>query len=304
MYLCDVLFCFVIMIAMKKTFFTLSVAEILLIVLGLYVFILAPRFENTQHQTLETSEVHSTDRVLGDRYSPLVVVVYVDTQRPQPALDLIEALHLRYDEDIALVQRTGPEQSLFIQGRAIDFDISITNISRIIDQEMRELEARKGGEKTHTHADIKIFLNRVPLDLSGEKYQSTPEKPLHPDIHLHDGNGEMIHLHWTGVTIDRFFTSLGMYLDKDCLVLDDGREYCTGVEGTLSIYADDKPVGPDYLVEDLDRLLVSFGDPADIPQQLLAVKDEACVYSLLCPERGTPPTESCVGGVDSACGVY
>ncbi len=258
-----------------------------------------------------TNQVYADDEVRGDRYSPLVVVVEFGSR--DTVSELLDDVHRHYGDDIALVERHysvgifnypipwAPFQhTVYVQGQVLDPEITLEDLKRVIDSEMTELEARKGGEKTHTHADIKIYINREQLDLSADKYQSTVERPLHPDIHLHDGNGEMIHLHWTGVRIDRFFSSLGMYLDEECLLLEDGREYCTGSEGTLSIYADDARVGPDYLIEDLNRLLVSFGDLNDIPVQLEAVKDEACIYSLQCPERGSPPAETCPG--DTACG--
>jgi hypothetical protein len=32
-----------------------------------------------------------------------------------------------------------------------------------------------------------------------------------------------------------------------------------------------------------------------------SVSRDACIYSEKCPERGTPPAESCVGGLGTDC---
>ena len=53
-----------------------------------------------------------------------------------------------------------------------------------------------------------------------------------------------------------------------------------------------------YDIQDEDKILLSYGDETDkeIQNQLNALTDEACIYSLKCPEKGTPPEEAtCIG---------
>ncbi len=113
----------------------------------------------------------------------------------------------------------------------------------------------------------------------------------------------MVHLHWSGVTVHDFFESLGMNLTDQCLTLDTGEEYCSDETNTLKLYANNERVESitSYLWEDLDRVLITYGSGSEVADQLPLVGDEACIYSEICPERGTPPTESCVGGLGSSC---
>jgi hypothetical protein len=57
----------------------------------------------------------------------------------------------------------------------------------------------------------------------------------------------------------------------------------------------------DYEFTDLDRILITYGDMAGVADQISSVSDLACMYSEKCPERGTPPTENCVGGLGTEC---
>lgn len=193
--------------------------------------------------------------------------------------------------------------TFYLQGQKLMNLKSVEDFQTLIDAAKIQTTAMKGGNKIHEHVDLKMFINNQQINLGLEKYQSTHEKELSPDVHLHDGNGEMIHLHWSGQTVASFFESISMTVTGDCLTTDSGQQYCTGEQGTLSLYADGVKVDTigQYLLEDLDRILVSYGDPADAPAQMKSVKDEACIYSELCPERGPAPTESCVGGLGTTC---
>ena len=51
-------------------------------------------------------------------------------------------------------------------------------------------------------------------------------------------------------------------------------------------------------------MLISYGSPhEDVTAQIASVSDDSCIYSEVCPERGTPPEESCVGGLGTSCGT-
>lgn len=163
-------------------------------------------------------------------------------------------------------------------------------------------EAR--GEKAHEHADIKIYLAGKKLDLSQAKYQSTEDKELDPDIHLHDGNGDVVHKHRQGVTLGDLFTSLKIQFNKDCLELDTGVKYCTDETNSLKFMVNGKANDQfdKYIFTDLDKILISFGPKTDsLEAQLRSLTDDACMYSEKCPERGKPPTENCVGGLGDDC---
>ncbi|HTK03264.1 MAG TPA: thioredoxin domain-containing protein [Alphaproteobacteria bacterium] len=135
------------------------------------------------------------------------------------------------------------------------------------------------SEKYHAHFDLKVYLNGKAVDLSLPQYQSTEDKELDPDIHVHDGNGKVVHLHAKNITLKRFFDSIKL------TILPGTKGYVNGklVDNIL-----------EYVPQDLDRIVVGNG-PID------AVSNDACIYSEKCPERGKPPTEACVGGLGTGC---
>ncbi len=160
----------------------------------------------------------------------------------------------------------------------------------------------------HEHADFKVYLAGQAVDFSQAKYQSSEEaggKELDASVHLHDGNGEIIHKHQTGVTMGRFFQSLGIAFSKECFQLDGGEKFCNGNGKTLQLFVNGQPNTSfdAYEIQDLDRILVTYGasDEKTIESQIASVGDSACIYSETCPERGKPPTEGCVGGLGTGC---
>jgi protein-disulfide isomerase len=157
----------------------------------------------------------------------------------------------------------------------------------------------------HIHANLKVILDGKPLDLTQDKYQSTATHELDPYVHLHDGNGDVVHVHKKGETLGDFFKSLGMSLAGTCLTTDAGQKYCSAGGATLKLFVNGKPNTQfdAYVPQDLDRILLSFGSESDaaLQAQIASVADTACIYSLKCPERGKPPTETCVGGLGTKC---
>lgn len=134
----------------------------------------------------------------------------------------------------------------------------------------------------HIHFDIKVYRDNRVLDLSLPQYQSTEGKELDPDIHLHDGNGQIVHIHKKGATLSQLFKSLNLSFDNS---------YKLYVNGKLNSQF------LNYEPQDLDKILVTNSSAPEIS----SVSDQACVYSEKCPERGKPPTENCVGGLGTGC---
>jgi len=197
--------------------------------------------------------------------------------------------------------------SFFLQGERIDNPGSLEEFRNLIQVAISNAPApvSKVKEDVHTHADLVMYIEGVKIDLTQDKYQSTDDKHLHEYLHLHDGVGHVIHKHANGVIMGDFFESLGMNLSDKCLVLDSGEEYCDGEVNSLRTYVNGE-VQTDlqsYEFQDLDRILVSFGvlSPTITKSQTDSVSDDACIYSKKCPERGSPPTESCVGGLGTEC---
>jgi hypothetical protein len=160
------------------------------------------------------------------------------------------------------------------------------------------------GAEFHIHADFRVFIKDEPIDFSHDKYQTIPEQVIDGVSHLHDNVGELIHIHAERVTLGYFLQSLGLSLDEDCMHWE-GEDYCEDEENELLVLVNGEEVqnSGDYVVQDLDRILITYGNLNDemVEAQYALVGDMACIYSGLCPERGTPPTEECVGGLGTTC---
>lgn len=169
----------------------------------------------------------------------------------------------------------------------------------------QDLSVTSSKKQVHKHADIAIFINGRQIDLSKKKYQSNEENHKHKYSHHHDQVGDIIHQHKSEVPLSEHFESLGMRLTDKCFQLDNGAEYCTNENNSLKMYVNGERVTnySDFVFDDLDRILISYGPKTgpNIKEQLKQVTDKACIYSGKCPERGEPPSESCVGGLGTKC---
>ena len=155
----------------------------------------------------------------------------------------------------------------------------------------------------HEHADFAVYLDGEKFDFSQSQYQSSDDNPLSADTHLHDGNGSVVHKHREGITLGYFFETIGMRFDEQCFETDGGTESCADSDNPLKMYVNGEltDVYGNYEFFDLDQILITNANNADVTTQMQSLTDDACLYSETCPERGTPPTENCVGGLGSDC---
>jgi len=83
---------------------------------------------------------------------------------------------------------------------------------------------------THTHMNVSVIINGLPIDFSQPKYQLQAQH-----VHFEDGDGRTMHKHATGVTFKHMLDSLGIKADDLCIKVD-GTEYCEGNGKTLKYY--------------------------------------------------------------------
>lgn len=150
----------------------------------------------------------------------------------------------------------------------------------------------------HVHADFVVITNEKVRDFSSSTFTTDATQELHPHAHLHDQDGDVLHLHQPNITFAEFFESLGGQLTHDCLTLPTGETFCDDQSTSFILYVNEEPWSDPittYVPDDLDRILLFYGDPttALIEQYLDAVPNDACVFSGSCPERGVAPPESC-----------
>lgn len=215
----------------------------------------------------------------------------------------------KIDRDVADGTSLGVNStpSFYLNNEKIQNPASLEDFETLIKAAI--LKAPKPGNSSegayHAHANIRVLVDGVAVDFTQPKYQSKEGAELNEFIHFHDGIGNVFHIHKRGMTLKDLFGSLGMTLTKDCLVTDTKQSYCSTAGKTLKLYVNNQvsSLYEMYEPQDLDRILVSYGSEMGAPfvSQLESVADDACIYSEKCPERGTPPTEECVGGLGTDC---
>ena len=153
------------------------------------------------------------------------------------------------------------------------------------------------ADEVHVHSGFLVHLAGETKKFDADKYQTTSMQTVHQHIHLHDNNGEIIHRHGHGVTMSDFFDSLGYIVTEDCITTDTAEAFCSTATEQLQFFVNGELTDDlaNYVNQEEDRLLIFYGSPDDpiIPDLLVQISDEACIYSGTCPERGEAPPESC-----------
>lgn len=137
----------------------------------------------------------------------------------------------------------------------------------------------------HSHADFKVFIDGDEFDFNRPEYD-TQNRYVH--IHLSNQNGDkVIHVHAREVRIGMFFQSLGMELSPDCFSVSSEESYCNedGRQLRFFVNGEENFEFEEYVIHDLDRILVTYGDGSGIDEQIESVTDFACISSGKCPER-------------------
>ena len=131
----------------------------------------------------------------------------------------------------------------------------------------------------HKHADVKIYVLGNAIDLSQQKYQLKSNL-----VHFENWDGDVVHVHTTGMTLGYMLKTLGMKLDKNCLQLDTGKEYCSAENAGLNVYVKSPDsewekinLPENYVIRDLDKILVTYGSESqeEIKKQMESVTKKA-----------------------------
>jgi len=161
----------------------------------------------------------------------------------------------------------------FMNQNEIDSQIIQNAIN--VDPEKKLVNQYNVGEygSDHAHAAIAVFVDGEQLNFGMSQFQISSKY-----IHFENHNPYLIHKHATGVPLEMLFSSFGMKITSDCIMLNydasmdikTGR-FCTGADQFLVFYVNGKEYYSDisqYVLEHNDRILVSFGDTESISQHL------------------------------------
>jgi hypothetical protein len=137
-----------------------------------------------------------------------------------------------------------------------------------------ENAGKLGSEHSHAAILVKIFGDK--FDFSAPAYQIKSSW-----IHFEGRDGSTVHKHATGVTLGYLFDTLGLGLDDQCFVFQDGRSFCTNEDYSLKFYINREKVEDirDYEISDDDRILISYGGetPEEIEAQLLELDNQEII---------------------------
>ena len=128
-------------------------------------------------------------------------------------------------------------------------------------------DAGKLGDE-HEHASLLVKIFGDKSDFSVPSYQIKSSW-----IHFEDRDGNIIHRHASGVNLGYLFDTLNIDINSECYIFPDDRKYCTDEDYSLKYYINHRIVNDinDYVIEEGDRILISFGGetPKQIEEQLM-----------------------------------
>jgi hypothetical protein len=153
-------------------------------------------------------------------------------------------------------------------------------------------------DEYHVHTDFLIVIDDEVVDLSGNDFMTTATQTLHEQLHLHDNDANLLHVHQENITFAEFLSSLNITLTDSCLTYRAKETLCTNEENQLVLFVNNNIFTgsiKSYVPNDLDQILLYVGKNSDSALTTFGpqITDEACIFSGSCPERGLPPPESC-----------
>ena len=177
-------------------------------------------------------------------------------------------------------------------------------------------------DPNHTHADFAVWIGGKQMDFSKPEFMSNEltsaeeealknpkadavahdPSALRKYLHLHDGNGHVIHRHKPGLGVGDFFWSLGIDSTHDCMTKP--RRTCLDAGLGLRLFVNEKElpyVDNDVFADDDRILLTDSADPVEVQRELSLMTGDACRYSKTCPWKGAPPTENCIADPEVPC---
>lgn len=181
---------------------------------------------------------------------------------------------------------------------------------------VRQLVVSQPEPLFHEHADFALFLNGQRFDFAQDVYMSVQPCVVRAEggipfayahegestddfVHLHDMDGDVVHVHRAGITWHDFFDSLKMSFTDTSFVDDAGNTYEKNETHSFRFFVNGEEVQTlaNREIRDLDRVTITYGrndrDVNTIAAEIGAVTNKACQSSGACAHRGPQPLESC-----------
>lgn len=163
---------------------------------------------------------------------------------------------------------TGIFAYYFLNQSEIDSEILDNAAFKTLEERM--VEHYKVGQfgSDHAHAVLLVFVNGDQIDFSHPRFQLQSKY-----IHFENNNPYLIHKHATDVPLDMLFSSFGLEITSECIVLrgqTDPNQNCIDSKNSMTILINGKSFSNInlYEIRHNDRILISFGDSSLISNQL------------------------------------
>ena len=123
----------------------------------------------------------------------------------------------------------------------------------------------------HAHAAIAVIVDDTKLNFGLPQFQLSSKY-----IHFENDNPYLIHKHATNVPLAMLFSSFGMELTSDCIILKNNessknKKFCAKENHSLFFYVNGEEYTSDiteYVFQHNDRILISLGDGESISKHL------------------------------------
>lgn len=129
----------------------------------------------------------------------------------------------------------------------------------------------RGSE--HSHAAMVVFVEGEMLNFGLPKFQLSSKY-----IHFENNDSHIIHKHATNVPLEMLFSSFGMEITSNCIILDQDNApetktstYCVKKDQIFSAYVNGKKYNSDisqYILNDNDRIMITLGEEELISKQM------------------------------------
>lgn len=133
---------------------------------------------------------------------------------------------------------------------------------------------------THEHLDFLVYIDGTPIDLNQSRYALQSSY-----AHVHDNEGDIIHLHAINIPLTWFMDSLGLPITENSIKVN-GIEYTSDGDNELLVFVNEEKItNLDYALSDEDKLLIYYGPESDIEFALSLVPNRAVEVNNA-PNRG------------------
>jgi len=125
---------------------------------------------------------------------------------------------------------------------------------------VKKLSSIYPGSGLEKQADAAILVK-----IFGDEFTFGHSNYQMKDPHIFFADGNLIHRYHEDTTMKLLFNSVNIGIDDQCYVFPDGRSFCTNDDYSLKYFINGKSVSGirDYVIQDNDRILITFGGETD-----------------------------------------